>query len=100
VPAVRRHPAAVSDIIRHLGHSQEEMDQPILDLTWDYPVKGEIAEPDAEAVLAEINGWDARGRPIASYEQLRDDGTSAVRDAPNRDLILDRVEAEAGVRPQ
>ncbi|MBV9204994.1 MAG: hypothetical protein JO037_06260 [Actinobacteria bacterium] len=26
--------------------------------------------------------------------------TSAVRDASNRDLILDRVEAEAGVRPQ
>ena len=26
--------------------------------------------------------------------------TSAVRDATNRDLILDRVEAEAGVRPQ
>src|SRR5439155_19825506 len=26
--------------------------------------------------------------------------TSAVRDAANRDLILDRVEAEAGVRPQ
>ncbi len=26
--------------------------------------------------------------------------TSAVRDAANRDQILDRVEAEAGVRPQ
>jgi exopolyphosphatase/guanosine-5'-triphosphate,3'-diphosphate pyrophosphatase len=26
--------------------------------------------------------------------------TSAVRDAANRDLILDRVEAQAGVRPQ
>lgn len=26
--------------------------------------------------------------------------TSAVRDAPNRELVLDRVEAEAGVRPQ
>ena len=26
--------------------------------------------------------------------------TSAVRHAANRDLILDRVEAEAGVRPQ
>jgi len=25
--------------------------------------------------------------------------TSAVRDAANRDLILDRVEAQAGVRP-
>jgi formate dehydrogenase major subunit len=74
-PKVREE--EISDIIRHLGHTQEEMDQPILDLTWDYPVKGEIAEPDAEAVLAEINGWDARGRPLASYEQLNDDGSTA-----------------------
>jgi len=66
----------VADILRHLGHSVDEMDQPILDLTWDYPVKGEIGEPDAEAVLAEVNGWDARGRPLASYEQLNDDGST------------------------
>jgi formate dehydrogenase major subunit len=64
------------DIIAHLGHTAAEMDEPLLDLTWDYPVKGQIAEPDAEAVLAEINGWDARGRPLASYEQLNDDGST------------------------
>src|SRR5207302_3944484 len=39
----------VGDIVQHLGHAAEEMDQPILDLTWDYPVKGEVAEPDAQA---------------------------------------------------
>jgi exopolyphosphatase/guanosine-5'-triphosphate,3'-diphosphate pyrophosphatase len=33
-------------------------------------------------------------------QQLYVFATSAVRDAPNRDLILDRVEAAAGVRPQ
>jgi formate dehydrogenase major subunit len=75
VPRVREQ--ETGDIIRHLGHTQEEMDQPILDLTWDYPVKGEVAEPDAEAVLAEINGWDARGRPLASYQQLNNDGSTA-----------------------
>jgi formate dehydrogenase major subunit len=74
-PEVREE--ETNDILRHLGHTQEEMDQPILDLTWDYPAKGEVAEPDAEAVLAEINGWDARGRPLASYEQLNDDGSTA-----------------------
>ena len=74
-PDVR--PQETADIARHLGHSAAEMDQPILDLTWDYPVKGEIAEPDAEAVLAEINGWEAGGRPLASYEQLNDDGSTA-----------------------
>src|SRR3989440_4658264 len=59
-----------------LGHSTEEMDRPILDLTWDYPVKGELAEPDAEAVLAEINGWDADGKALTAYTQLKDDGST------------------------
>jgi len=59
-----------------LAHSAEEMDRPILDLTWDYPVKGELAEPDAEAVLAEINGWDADGKPLTAYTQLEEDGST------------------------
>ena len=46
-----------------LAGSADEMDRPVQDLTWDYPVKGPLDEPDAEAVLAEINGWDARGPP-------------------------------------
>ncbi len=54
-----------------------EMDRPILDLTWDYPTEGEIAEPDAEAVLAEINGYDSDGTPLSSYQQLKDDGSTA-----------------------
>jgi len=53
-----------------------EMDRPVLDLTWDYPVKGRLEEPDAEAVLAEINGWNARGEPLTSYTQLKDDGST------------------------
>jgi formate dehydrogenase major subunit len=60
-----------------LGGSKEPMDRPILRLTWDYPVKGSHEEPDAEAVLAEINGWDGQGRPLASYEQLNSDGSTA-----------------------
>ncbi len=64
-------------IIREkLAASTDDMDRPVLDLTWDYPTKGPIAEPDAEAVLAEINGWDAEGKPLSSYEQLRDDGST------------------------
>jgi formate dehydrogenase major subunit len=54
-----------------------EMDRPVLDLTWDYPVKGRLEEPDAEAVLAEINGWDSNGQPLSSYTQLKDDGSTA-----------------------
>jgi formate dehydrogenase major subunit len=59
-----------------LAGSADEMDRPVLDLTWDYPVKGPQQEPDAEAVLAEVNGWDAEGRPVASYTQLKDDGST------------------------
>lgn len=60
-----------------LAGSTDARDRPVLDLTWDYPVKGERAEPDAEAVLAEINGYDAQGGPLSSYEQLADDGSTS-----------------------
>ncbi len=85
--AIEPHGDARSDLwfTYHLGRkireklagSTDQMDRPILELTWDYPIQGEIAEPDAEAVLAEINGWDSRGRPLASYEQLNEDGSTA-----------------------
>ncbi|MBO0770989.1 MAG: molybdopterin-dependent oxidoreductase [Actinobacteria bacterium] len=60
-----------------LAGSGDENDRPILDLTWDYPVTGPLAEPDADAVLAEINGWDADGKPLSSYTQLAADGSTA-----------------------
>lgn len=59
-----------------LAGSADPMDRPVLDLAWDYPTKGTLAEPEAEAVLAEINGHDAEGEPLASYEQLRPDGST------------------------
>jgi formate dehydrogenase major subunit len=64
-------------IRRKLAGSTDEMDRPILDLTWDYPTHGRHAEPHAEAVLAEINGRDAAGRPLSTYEELKDDGSTA-----------------------
>jgi formate dehydrogenase major subunit len=60
-----------------LAGSDDEMDRPIQHVTWDYPTEGSQEEPSAEAVLAEINGWDADGEPLSSYEQLRDDGSTA-----------------------
>ena len=60
-----------------LAASADEMDRPVQDLTWDYPVEGPLAEPSAEAVLAEVNGWDADGKPLSSYTQLKDDGSTA-----------------------
>ncbi len=65
-------------IIREkLAGSTRERDRPILDLTWDYPTKGPHDEPEAEAVLAEINGYDAQARPLSRYQQLRSDGSTA-----------------------
>jgi exopolyphosphatase / guanosine-5'-triphosphate,3'-diphosphate pyrophosphatase len=49
-------------------------------------------------VLAVARAMDAARR--LGVEQLYVFTTSAVRDAANRDVILDRVETEAGVRPQ
>jgi formate dehydrogenase major subunit len=59
-----------------LAASTDDMDRPVLDLTWDYPVHGAQAEPDSEAVLAEVNGWDAEGKPLSSYTQLKSDGST------------------------
>ena len=59
-----------------LAASADEMDRPVKDLTWDYPVEGPLAEPSAEAVLAEVNGWDADGKPLSSYTQLTGDGST------------------------
>lgn len=67
---------------------------------------GEAFDPDGaidlsgvDRVIGAVNrAMDAARR--LGVQQLYVFTTSAVRDASNRDLILDRVEAEAGVRPQ
>ena len=59
-----------------LRDSAEERDRPILDLTWEYPTQGPHAEPEAEAVLVEINGFDAEGNHISKYQELKDDGST------------------------
>lgn len=58
--------------------STAEKDQPIIAVTWDYPTKGEHAEPDAEAVLREINGYRVDdGQPVPGFAELADDGSTA-----------------------
>ena len=72
--------------VYHLGkrlkasyaRSRKHRDRPIRHLTWDYPTKGAREEPDAEAVLAEINGWRlADKQPVSSFVQLEADGSTA-----------------------
>src|SRR6202041_452948 len=60
-----------------LAAAADPRDRPLLDLTWDYPVHGPLDEPSAEAVLAEVNGWDADGQPLSGFAQLKDDGSTA-----------------------
>ncbi|MDX6222268.1 MAG: formate dehydrogenase major subunit, partial [Frankiales bacterium] len=64
-------------IRQRLAGSTDERDRPVLDLTWDYPTTGSQDEPIGEAVLAEINGWDAQGNHLSSYEELKADGSTA-----------------------
>jgi formate dehydrogenase major subunit len=63
-------------IRQKLADSKDERDRPILELTWDYPVSGEQDEPNADAVLAEINGWNEQREPLSSYKELKDDGST------------------------
>ncbi|MEU6117552.1 formate dehydrogenase [Streptomyces sp. NPDC047117] len=60
-----------------LAASTDPMDRAIQDLAWDYPVHGELDEPVADAVLAEINGRGPDGAPLSAYTQLKDDGSTS-----------------------
>jgi len=64
-------------IRERLADSTDERDRPVLDLTWDYPTAGPLAEPSAEAVLQEINGFGPDGAHLSSYSQLADDGSTS-----------------------
>jgi formate dehydrogenase major subunit len=59
-----------------LADSEDPKDRPLLDLQWSYPTSGQRAEPSAEAVLREINGWDGAGKALSSYTQLKADGST------------------------
>jgi formate dehydrogenase major subunit len=63
-------------IRQRLADSTDPRDRPLLDLTWNYPTEGTHADPSAEAVLAEINGFDADGMPLSGYTALKDDGST------------------------
>ena len=72
--------------IYHLGRrlkqlyagSTDPKDAGLAALAWDYPTECKEQEPSADAVLKEMNGytWPDR-RQIESFQQLKDDGTTA-----------------------
>jgi formate dehydrogenase major subunit len=59
-----------------LAGSTDPKNRPILDLTWDYPLRGPHQEPDPEHVLQEINGRGPDGSFLPSYDELKDDGST------------------------
>jgi formate dehydrogenase major subunit len=58
--------------------STDPKDQGLLNLTWDYPTKDPLGEPDTDAILKEINGYSWPDRQqIADFKDLKDDGSTA-----------------------
>ncbi len=64
-------------IRERLAGSGERRDRPLLELTWDYPTEGAHEEPSADAVLAEISGWNAEGKLVSGYTELKADGSTS-----------------------
>jgi formate dehydrogenase major subunit len=65
-------------IIREkLAGSTEPRDWAILDLSWNYPTEGRLAEPSADAVLREVSGWNTAGRALSGFGELKDDGSTS-----------------------
>jgi formate dehydrogenase major subunit len=83
-----------------LAGSTHERDRAIRQLTWDYAVAGEHAEPDAEAVLAEIGGRTADGGYVESYQQLAGDGSTACGSWLHAGIYKDGVNQTARRRPR
>ena len=87
-------------IIRQkLAGSSEARDRPVLDLAWDYPVAGSHDEPDAEAVLQEINGRLADGSFVTKYQELEDDGSTTCGSWIHAGIYADGVNQSARRKP-
>jgi formate dehydrogenase major subunit len=82
-----------------LAGSERERDRGIQALTWDYPTHGPLAEPDAEAVLQEINGRHADGTYVAKYEDLKADGSTTCGSWLHAGIYADGVNQTARRRP-
>jgi formate dehydrogenase major subunit len=83
-----------------LAHSTDPRDRPLLDLTWDYPTHGPSVEPSAGAVLQEINGFGPDGKPLSTYMQMKDDGSTSGGTWIYCGVYADGVNQAARRKPQ
>src|SRR4051794_24874479 len=82
-----------------LAHTDDPRDLPIKHLTWDYPLVGRHDEPDAEAVLQEINGRDASGGFVPKYQDLKADGSTSCGSWLHAGIYADGVNQTARRKP-
>jgi formate dehydrogenase major subunit len=65
-------------VMAHYAGSERERDWALTHLKWDYPEHGELREPDVEAVMKEINGYEVEsGRLVSGFAELQNDGSTA-----------------------
>jgi len=82
-----------------LAASEDPRDRPILDLTWDYPVRGPHDEPEAAAVLQEISGRKPDGALLSSSDELRGEGSTACGSWIHCGIYAEGVNRAARRRP-
>jgi formate dehydrogenase major subunit len=64
-------------IKQKLEGSAEPRDELVKALRWEYPTHAQVQEPSAEAVLAEISGWEIEsGAFLDAYPKLKEDGST------------------------
>jgi formate dehydrogenase major subunit len=64
-------------IKQRLADSKQSRDELVQHLRWEYPTHGQMQDPSAEAVLAEISGSEIdTGKFIDAYPKLKDDGST------------------------
>ena len=60
------------------ANSTDAKDDPIRNITWDYPTKGPNDEPSADAILKEMNGYTWPDHmQIDDFKELKNDGSTA-----------------------
>ena len=60
------------------GRERTSKNEPLNALRWEYSTNGPDAEPDAEEILREINGFRWKDRKqLKSYNDLKNDGSTA-----------------------
>jgi formate dehydrogenase major subunit len=82
-----------------LKGSTDPKDRGILELNWDYELIGPHQEPDADAVLQEINGRTADGSFVSKYQELKDDGSTSCGSWIHAGIYKDGVNQSARKKP-